>query len=81
MLVLDGGTGQNAFIQAKQFSQITNVTGLILTKLDGTAKGGVIIGITDALDVPIQYIGIGEQPEDLIPFDAKQFLDSLFTEA
>ena len=81
LLVLDGGTGQNAFIQAKQFSQITNVTGLILTKLDGTAKGGVIIGITDELDVPIQYIGVGEQPEDLIPFDAKQFLDSLFIEA
>ena len=78
LLVLDGGTGQNAFAQAKEFSQATNVTGLVLTKLDGTAKGGVVIGISDELEVPIQYIGIGEGVNDLIPFDVHAFLDSLF---
>lgn len=77
-LVLDGGTGQNAFVQAKQFAQATAVSGLILTKLDGTAKGGVVIGISDDLEVPIHYIGVGEGVEDLLPFDAKEFLDSLF---
>jgi len=78
LLVLDGGTGQNAFAQAKEFSQATSVTGLVLTKLDGTAKGGVVIGISDELEVPIQYIGIGEGVNDLIPFDVHAFLDSLF---
>jgi fused signal recognition particle receptor len=78
LLVLDGGTGQNAFVQAKQFAQATAVSGLILTKLDGTAKGGVVIGISDDLEVPIHYIGVGEGVEDLLPFDAKEFLDSLF---
>lgn len=78
LLVLDGGTGQNAFMQAKLFAQSTAVSGLILTKLDGTAKGGVIIGISDELDVPIRYIGVGEGVEDLLPFNAKEFLDSLF---
>ncbi len=78
LLVLDGGTGQNAFVQAKQFAEATAVSGLILTKLDGTAKGGVVIGISDELEVPIQYIGVGEGVEDLLPFDAKEFLDSLF---
>ena len=77
-LVLDGGTGQNAFMQAKLFAEATALSGLILTKLDGTAKGGVIIGISDELKVPIQYIGVGEGVEDLLPFDAKEFLDSLF---
>ncbi len=77
LLVLDGGTGQNAFVQAKQFAEATAVSGLILTKLDGTAKGGVVIGISDELDVPIIYIGVGEGVEDLLPFDAKEFLDSL----
>lgn len=78
LLVLDGGTGQNAFMQAKQFAKATAVSGLILTKLDGTAKGGVVIGISDELEVPIRYIGVGEGVEDLLPFDAKEFLDSLF---
>lgn len=78
LLVLDGGTGQNAFAQAKEFSQATSVTGLVLTKLDGTAKGGVVIGISDELEVAINYIGIGEGVDDLIPFDVKEFLDSLF---
>ena len=81
LLVLDGGTGQNAFAQAKEFSQATNVTGLVLTKLDGTAKGGVVIGISDELEVPIAYIGVGEGVEDLLPFDTNEFLDSLFNKA
>ena len=78
MLVLDGGTGQNAFMQAKLFAEATAISGLILTKLDGTAKGGVVIGISDELDVPIRYIGVGEGIDDLIPFETKAFLDSLF---
>ena len=78
LLVLDGGTGQNAFMQAKLFAKATAVSGLVLTKLDGTAKGGVVIGISDELDVPIRYIGVGEGVEDLLPFDTKEFLDSLF---
>ena len=78
LLVLDGGTGQNAFMQAKLFAEATAVSGLILTKLDGTAKGGVVIGISDELEVPIRYIGVGEGMDDLIPFETKPFLDSLF---
>lgn len=78
LLVLDGGTGQNAFMQAKLFAEATAVSGLVLTKLDGTAKGGVVIGISDELEVPIRYIGVGECVEDLLPFDAKEFIDSLF---
>ena len=81
LLVLDGGTGQNAFMQAKFFAVATAVSGLILTKLDGTAKGGVVIGISDELEVPIRYIGVGEGIEDLLSFDAKEFLDSLFGDA
>ncbi len=77
-LVLDGGTGQNAFIQAKLFTEATAISGLILTKLDGTAKGGVVIGISDELEVPIRYIGVGEGIDDLIPFETNAFLDSLF---
>ncbi len=78
LLVLDGGTGQNAFMQVKLFAQATAISGLILTKLDGTAKGGVVIGISDELEVPIRYIGVGEGIDDLIPFETKAFLDSLF---
>ena len=78
LLVLDGGTGQNAFMQAKLFAEATAISGLILTKLDGTAKGGVVIGISDEIDVPIRYIGVGEGIDDLIPFETKAFLDSLF---
>ena len=77
-LVLDGGTGQNAFLQAKLFSESTKLTGLIITKLDGTAKGGVVIGISDELDVPIRFVGTGEELDDLIPFNTKAFLDSIF---
>ncbi len=78
LLVLDGGTGQNAFMQAKLFAEATAISGIILTKLDGTVKGGVVIGISDELEVPIRYIGVGEGMDDLIPFETKPFLDSLF---
>ena len=78
MLVLDGSTGQNAFEQAKQFSAVTQITSLAITKLDGTAKGGVVIGISDQLKVPVKYIGLGEGMEDLQLFDRRQFVDSLF---
>ncbi|MBE6263044.1 MAG: signal recognition particle-docking protein FtsY [Prevotella sp.] len=80
MLVLDGSTGQNAFEQAKQFSAVTNITSLAITKLDGTAKGGVVIGISDQLKVPVKYIGLGEQMEDLQLFNRREFVDSLFNE-
>ena len=78
MLVLDGSTGQNAFEQAKQFAAVTNITSLAITKLDGTAKGGVVIGISDQLKVPVKYIGLGEGMEDMQLFNKKEFVDSLF---
>ena len=78
MLVLDGSTGQNAFEQAKQFSAVTEVTSLAITKLDGTAKGGVVIGISDQLRVPVKYIGVGEGINDLQAFDKMEFADSFF---
>ena len=78
LLVLDGSTGQNAFEQAKQFSAVTQITSLAITKLDGTAKGGVVIGISDQLKVPVKYIGVGEGMEDLQLFDSKAFVQSLF---
>ena len=78
MLVLDGSTGQNAFEQAKQFASVTQITSLAITKLDGTAKGGVVIGISDQLKVPVRYIGLGEGIEDLQLFNKEQFVDSLF---
>ena len=80
LLVLDGSTGQNAFEQAKQFSAVTQITSLAITKLDGTAKGGVVIGISDQLKVPVKYIGLGEGMENLQLFNKKQFVDSLFNE-
>ena len=80
MLVLDGSTGQNAFEQAKQFAAVTQITSLAITKLDGTAKGGVVIGISDQLKVPVKYIGLGEGMEDLQLFNKRQFVDSLFNE-
>ncbi len=80
LLVLDGSTGQNAFEQAKQFSAVTQITSLAITKLDGTAKGGVVIGISDQLKVPVKYIGLGEGMEDLQLFSRRQFVDSLFEE-
>jgi len=78
LLVLDGSTGQNAFEQAKQFTQATEVTALAVTKLDGTAKGGVVIGISDQFQVPVKYIGVGEGMNDLQPFDKFEFVDSFF---
>ena len=79
LLVLDGSTGQNAFHQAKEFSKATDVTALAVTKLDGTAKGGVVIGIVDQFRIPIKFIGIGEGVEDLKVFDKKEFVNSLFS--
>ncbi len=78
MLVIDGSTGQNAFEQAKQFSAATEVTSLAVTKLDGTAKGGVVLGISDQFNIPVRYIGVGEGIEDLQPFDAKRFIETFF---
>lgn len=78
LLVLDGSTGQNAFEQVRQFAAVTQITSLAITKLDGTAKGGVVIGISDQLKVPVKYIGLGEGMEDLQLFDKTQFVDSLF---
>ena len=78
MLVLDGSTGQNAFEQAKQFAAVTSISSLAITKLDGTAKGGVVIGISDQLKVPVKYIGLGEGMEDLQLFNKREFVDSLF---
>jgi fused signal recognition particle receptor len=79
LLVLDGSTGQNAFEQAKQFTTATDVTALAITKLDGTAKGGVVIGISDQFKIPVKYIGIGEKLEDLLLFNRFEFVDSLFS--
>jgi fused signal recognition particle receptor len=79
LLILDGSTGQNAFEQAKQFTKATEVSALAITKLDGTAKGGVVIGISDQFKIPVKYIGTGEQKEDLQLFDKDEFVDSLFS--
>ena len=78
LLVLDGSTGQNAFEQAKQFSAATEVTSLAVTKLDGSAKGGVVLGISDQFNIPVRFIGVGEGIEDLQPFDAERFVDTFF---
>jgi len=78
LLVLDGSTGQNAFEQAKQFTKATEVSALAITKLDGTAKGGVVIGVSDQFSIPVKYIGIGEGIEDLQLFNRVEFVDSLF---
>ena len=78
LLVLDGSTGQNAFEQAKQFTSATEVTSMAITKLDGSAKGGVVIGISDQFKIPVRYIGLGERAEDLQPFNRREFVDSLF---
>ena len=80
LLVLDGSTGQNAFEQARQFTAATEVTGMAITKLDGSAKGGVVIGVSHQFKIPVRYIGLGEGMEDLQPFDRKEFVDSLFSE-
>ncbi len=81
MLVLDGSTGQNAYEQARQFTAATDVTSMAITKLDGTAKGGVVIGISEHFKIPVRYIGLGEGMEDLQPFNRRDFVDSLFGES
>ena len=78
LLVLDGSTGQNAFEQAKQFTAATEVNALAVTKLDGTAKGGVVFGISDQFQIPVKYIGVGEGMEDLQLFNGEEFVDSFF---
>ena len=77
LLVLDGTTGQNGLIQAKQFKEIAGVTAMAITKLDGTAKGGIVIAVADALQIPVKFVGVGEQADDLMPFQAKEFVDAL----
>ena len=77
LLVLDGTTGQNGLIQAKQFREIAGVTGIALTKLDGTAKGGIVVAVADTLQIPVKYIGVGEKMDDLMPFDAESFVRAL----
>lgn len=78
ILVLDATTGQNGLIQAKQFKETAGITGIVLTKLDGTAKGGIVFAIADQLDIPVKYIGVGEQVNDLVPFDGHDFVEALF---
>ena len=80
LLVLDGTTGQNGLIQAKQFKEIAGVTAMAVTKLDGTAKGGIVIAVSDALQIPVKFVGVGEQAEDLMPFEAQGFVDALIQE-
>ena len=77
LLVLDGTTGQNGLIQAKQFKEIAGVTAIALTKLDGTAKGGIVIAVADALQIPVKFVGVGEKADDLMPFEAKDFVEAL----
>ena len=77
LLVLDGTTGQNGLLQAKQFKEIAGVTAIALTKLDGTAKGGIVIAVADALQIPVKLIGVGEQMDDLMPFEPRAFVDAL----
>ena len=78
LIVLDGTTGQNALVQAKEFSEVTDISGIVLTKLDGTAKGGIAIAIQSELKLPVKYIGVGETIDDLEKFNADEFVDALF---
>ncbi len=78
LIVLDGTTGQNALSQARQFGEVTDLTGIILTKMDGTAKGGIAVAIQSELKVPVKYIGVGEKIEDLQKFDPEEFVNALF---
>ncbi len=80
LLVLDGSTGMNALNQAREFHKAVKLTGLIITKLDGTSKGGMVVAIHKELGLPIKFVGLGEQPDDLQPFDPKQFAQALFAE-
>jgi fused signal recognition particle receptor len=81
LLVLDGSTGMNALNQAREFHKAVKLTGLVITKLDGTSKGGMVVAIQKELGLPIKFVGLGEQPDDLQPFDAKQFAQALFEES
>jgi fused signal recognition particle receptor len=78
LLIIDGNTGQNAILQAEEFSKVTNITGLVITKLDGTAKGGVVFQIAAKKNFPVKYIGVGEGIDDLYEFDSKSFVEALF---
>ena len=78
MLVLDATTGQNGISQAKNFKEITNITGLVLSKMDGTAKGGIVLAIKEELNIPVKFIGLGEGKEDLLPFDIEKYIYGLF---
>ena len=80
LLVLDSNTGQNAISQARLFTEVADVTGLVLTKMDGTAKGGMIVGLADEFAIPVRFVGVGEGIEDLREFDASEFVDALFDE-
>ena len=77
-MVLDATTGQNAIQQAKMFDEATDVTGIVLTKLDGTAKGGIVLGVCEELGIPIRFVGVGERVVDLRPFEAEEFIEALF---
>ena len=78
ILVVDGTTGQNAIVQAKMFTAAINVTGIFLAKLDGTARGGIVLAIKDMLDIPVKFVGLGETPEDIAEFDPDEFVEALF---
>ena len=78
LLVIDATTGQNAVMQAKEFKNAANITGLVLTKLDGTAKGGIVFSVKEELDIPVKFVGVGEKIDDLQPFDRKDFVNALF---
>ena len=79
LVVLDATTGQNALVQAKEFSEVAQITGIVLTKMDGTAKGGIAVAIQSELGIPVKYIGVGEAIEDLQKFDSEEFVNALFT--
>ena len=80
LLVIDATTGQNGITQAKSFKEITNITGIVLTKLDGTAKGGIVLAIKELVDIPVKFVGLGEKETDLIPFDIEKYIYGLFKE-
>ena len=79
LLVLDATTGQNAVVQAKMFTEAIDVTGIFLAKLDGTARGGIVMAIKDQLDIPVKFVGLGEKPEDIAEFDPEKFVEALFS--
>ena len=80
LLVLDGTTGQNAIMQVKAFKETTDITGIVLTKLDGTAKGGIVLAIKELVDIPVKFVGLGEKEDDMIPFDIEKYIYGLFKE-